>query len=103
LTSEGTPRCKGRCRNYGIYGHWEQDCKRPKKDKKKDQAQPKANVAIGGADQLGTLMLATCDVVHGSSQCVHLMEEKVVPVDVPDGVWVLDTGASNHMTGYCQR
>jgi hypothetical protein len=36
LTSEGTPRRKGRCRNCGIYGHWEQDCKRPKKEKKKE-------------------------------------------------------------------
>jgi hypothetical protein len=27
------------------------------------------------------------------------MEEKVVLVGIPDGVWVLDTGASNHMTG----
>jgi len=42
--------------------------------------------------------LATCDVVHGSHQFVHLTE-KVIPVDVPDNVWVLDTGASNHMTG----
>lgn len=31
LTSEGTPLCKGRCRNCGIYGHWAKDCKRPKK------------------------------------------------------------------------
>jgi cell fate (sporulation/competence/biofilm development) regulator YlbF (YheA/YmcA/DUF963 family) len=38
LTSMGTPRRKGRCRNYGIYGHWAEDCKRPKKEKKKDQA-----------------------------------------------------------------
>jgi hypothetical protein len=36
LTSEGTPRRKGWCRNCGIYGHWEQDCKRPKKEKKKE-------------------------------------------------------------------
>jgi len=33
LTSEGTPRRKGCCHNCGIYGHWAQDCKRPKKEK----------------------------------------------------------------------
>jgi hypothetical protein len=27
------------------------------------------------------------------------LSEKVVPVNVPDGIWVLDTCASNHMTG----
>jgi hypothetical protein len=31
LTSEGTPRRKGRCRNCGIYSHWRVDCKRPPK------------------------------------------------------------------------
>jgi hypothetical protein len=40
LTSEGTPRRKGRCRNCHIYGHGEQDSKRPKKEKKKDARQP---------------------------------------------------------------
>jgi hypothetical protein len=55
-------------------------------------------LAAGGADMPGALMLATCDVAHSSRQIVHL-SEKVVPVNVPDGVWVLDTCASNHMTG----
>jgi hypothetical protein len=69
-----------------------------REEKKKEVVQPEANVAIGGADHGGALLMAACDVVHGPSQIVHLME-KVVPIDVPEGVWVLDTGASNHMTG----
>lgn len=60
-------------------------------------AQPEANVVIGGGDHSGALMVATCDIEEEPSQ-VHLTE-KVTPVLVPDGVWVLDTGASNHMTG----
>ena len=37
--------------------------------------------------------------VHTPAQTVHLVENKVVPVECAGGVWVLDTGASNHMTG----
>jgi hypothetical protein len=92
LTSMGTPRRKGRCRNCGIYGHWAEDCKRPKKEKK-EAAQAEANVVVGGADQSGALMLATCDTKQETSQ-IHLTE-KVTPVLVPDGVWVLDTGVGN--------
>ena len=35
-TSMGTPRQKGRCRNCGIYGHWAEDCKKPKKERREE-------------------------------------------------------------------
>ncbi|WVZ84645.1 hypothetical protein U9M48_031652 [Paspalum notatum var. saurae] len=39
LTSEGTPHRKGRCHNYGIYGYWAKECRKPKKEKaRKDEA-----------------------------------------------------------------
>ena len=55
-------------------------------------------MAVGDAEQLA-LMLAMCDidVVRGPTQIVHLAESMIL-VDIPDGVWVLDTGSSNHMT-----
>jgi hypothetical protein len=98
LTSEGMPRWKGRYCNCGVYDHWAQDCKRPKKEKK-EARQLETNVAMGGAEQ-PALMLAICDVdiVYRPTQIVHLTES-VIPKNVPDGVWLLDTGASNHMTG----
>jgi hypothetical protein len=98
LTYEGTPRRKGRCRNCGIYGHWAEDCKRPKKGRKKEVPALEANVAVGGADHPGALMLATCDVVHRHDQHVHL-SQGTTPISMSDDMWVLDTGASNHMTG----
>ena len=101
LTSQGTPRRKGRCRNCGIYGHWPQDCKRPKREKGKEQKQPEANLAVaGGGVETGALLFAEVQgTVHGAPQFVHLSEEKVISMICPEGVWVLDTVASNHMTG----
>jgi hypothetical protein len=101
LTSQGTPRRKGRCRNCGIYGHWPQDCKCPKREKGKEQKQPEANLAVaGGGVETGALLFAEVQgTVHGAPQFVHLSEENVISMICPEGVWVLDTVASNHITG----
>jgi hypothetical protein len=58
LTSEVTPHRKGRCRNCGIYGHWKQDCKHPRKDHREE-----AHHVQDDADQ-PALLLATVKSVH---------------------------------------
>jgi hypothetical protein len=58
LTSEGTPCRKGRCRNCGIYGHWKQDCKRPRKDHEEEAHHVQAD-----ADQ-PVLLLTTMKAMH---------------------------------------
>lgn len=55
---------------------------------------------MGAADHNPALLLAVVsDITRSPTQVVHLSEKNVVPVECPEGVWVLDTGASNHMTG----
>jgi len=110
FTSEGTPRRKGRCRNCGIYGHWKEDCKKPPRRERKEEAH------VAQTDNENpSLLLATASAVHvdkelwtadvqklpKSQGVVHLNEKKVCLLDRDEDqdVWVLDTGASNHMTG----
>jgi hypothetical protein len=67
---------------------------------KKEEKKEVANVAVADVDQQSALFLAsTSSVVHAPFKSVHLMEKEVFPIDCADDVWVLDTGASNHMTG----
>jgi hypothetical protein len=68
---------------------------------------------VRAGEEQPALMLATVDTVrtvvprreaepvgvHIPHHVVHLNEEEVFPADRDDDTWVLDKGASNHMTG----
>lgn len=100
------PRHKGRCCNSGIYGHWAEDYKRPKKPRVEMREEGNDTVvgtdhavAVAGTDQAVLLLESSSSIVKAPSQVVHLVKKKVVPMECDWGTWVLDTGARNHMTG----
>ncbi|WVZ88098.1 hypothetical protein U9M48_034651 [Paspalum notatum var. saurae] len=94
LTSEGTPRRKGKCRNCGIRGHWAKECKKPRHERKDEAHLAKADI------EQPELLLATVSAdTRTTSQVVHLNEKGVFLEDGAEDAWYLDTGASNHMTG----
>ena len=94
----GAPRRKGKCRKCGVYGHWGNECKnKPQKDR--HEAAHHANT---DGDNGALLVAQVCNVVRStgvSTQQVFLNQERVYPSSYDAGAWVLDTGATNHMTG----
>ena len=97
LTSMGTPRRRGKCKKCGIYGHWAKECKTPAKEERQEAAH-----AVLGENDSALLVAQVCDVVRRnptSVQQVFLNQDRVFPADYNEGSWVLDTGATNHMTG----
>ena len=98
LTSMGTPRRKGKCCKCGVYGHWGKECKKAPQ-KVRQEAMHHAN-ADG---ENGALLVAqVCNVARSTgttAQQVFLNQEQVFPSSYDAGACVLDTGATNHMTG----
>jgi hypothetical protein len=98
LTSMGTPRRKGRCRKCNIYGHFEKECKTKMKEEKQEAVHHAA-----GDIETGALMVAqVCSVARTPclrTSNVLLNQDRVFPAEYKEGTWILDTGATNHMTG----
>jgi hypothetical protein len=94
----GTPRRKGRCHKCNIYGHFEKECKTKPKEEKQEAAHHAASDIETGA----LLVAQVCTVMRSpqaGASSVFLNQERVFPAEYKKGTWILDTGATNHMTG----
>jgi hypothetical protein len=93
----GTPQRRGKCKKCGIYGHWAKECKTPAKEERQEAVH-----AVLGVNDLALLVAQVCNVVRRRPsfvQQVFLNQDRVFPADYNEGSCVLDTSATNHMTG----
>ncbi|XP_020260266.1 uncharacterized protein LOC109836694 [Asparagus officinalis] len=97
-TSGGRDKSNIKCFNCGVYGHFQSECHKQRRNNEQEAHLTRAY------DEEPTLMMA---MLEESSSVILLNEEKVMPdlltageAHVDNNTWYLDNGASNHMTGH---
>jgi hypothetical protein len=105
------PQKTDECRRCGKLGHWAQECKaKAKKDQAHTVQEEEASLMVARVTECQILVkgesaaaktggeLAAGLVIHEEKVFVQLGK----PADDWDAkVWIVDTGATNHMTGSC--
>jgi len=98
-SSLDTPKRRGKCGKCGVYGHWRKECPRRKAQGNKQEVAHHVN---NDGDNGALLVAQVCNVVRTTASegnSVFLNQDRVFPSIYDAGSWVLDTGATNHMTG----
>jgi len=98
-SSQNTPKRRGKCGKCGAYGHWHKECPRRKAQGDKQEVAHHVN---NEGDNGALLVAQVCNVVRTTAvggNNVFLNQERVFPSTYDVRTWVLDTGATNHMTG----
>ncbi|KAL8149346.1 hypothetical protein AgCh_006384 [Apium graveolens] len=88
-------RSQVKCYNCAIYGHFANECRKPKKNK---QQRGQENLALKN-DEEHALLMAPCE---NDKNDVIAFTEGNTTNDTKrrdENMWYLDNGASNHMTG----
>ncbi|XP_074352342.1 uncharacterized protein LOC141691505 [Apium graveolens] len=87
-------RSKVKCFNYGAYGHFSAECRKPRRDKIQRR---EVNLTLTNDDEPALLMAMTEGDRDG--MIIFREGEKLIGQEAAENMWYLDNGASNHMMG----
>lgn len=94
--TDDKPHRNGKCHKCGVFGHWGRECKNPPQK----EWQEAAHHANADGENGALLMAQVCNVVRSTATTTQqvLLIRNMCFHHPMTPAWVLDTGATNHIT-----